>query len=78
MNKPKLLIIVLFQNLGDEQPYFAKAPSPPLTGLLLAGLTPPVVEIEVLHEMVRPIDYETMPTSWRLASWITAHRMPSR
>jgi radical SAM superfamily enzyme YgiQ (UPF0313 family) len=58
--RPKLLIIVLFQNLAEEgRVYYARAPAPPLTGALLAGLTPPVVEVELLHEMVRPIDYET-------------------
>jgi radical SAM superfamily enzyme YgiQ (UPF0313 family) len=57
MARPKLQIIVLFQNLGDEHPYFARNPAPPLSGVLLAALTPPVVEVEVLHEMVRPIDY---------------------
>ena len=57
--KPKLLIIVLFQNLLDEEPYYAKTPAPPLPGILLAALTPPEVEVEVLHEMVRPIDYNT-------------------
>src|SRR3990170_8992625 len=57
--KPKLLIIVLFQNLGENNPYYAKTPSPPLPGLLLAGMTPPIVEVEVLHEMVRPINYDT-------------------
>ena len=59
MRKPKLLIIVLFQNLRDEKPYYARNPAPPLPGLLLAGLTPPLVDVEVLHEMVRPIDYGT-------------------
>jgi radical SAM superfamily enzyme YgiQ (UPF0313 family) len=59
MKKPKLLIIVLFQNLGDDHPYYARNPAPPLPGILLAAMTPPVVEIEVLHEMVRPIDYTT-------------------
>jgi radical SAM superfamily enzyme YgiQ (UPF0313 family) len=58
-NKKKILIIVLFQNLIGEKPYYAKNPAPPLPGLLLAGMTPPIVEIEVLHEMVRPIDYNT-------------------
>ena len=58
-SKPKLLIIVLFQNLLDEEPYYAKTPAPPLPGILLAALTPPEVEVEVLHEMVRPIDYNT-------------------
>ncbi len=58
-SKPKLLIIVLFQNLLDEEPYYAKNPAPPLPGILLAALTPPEVEVEVLHEMVRPIDYKT-------------------
>lgn len=58
-SKPKLLIIVLFQNLLDEKPYYAKNPAPPLPGILLAALTPPEVEVEVLHEMVRPIDYYT-------------------
>lgn len=56
---PKLQIIVLFQNLGDEDPYYAENPAPPLPGILLAGMTPPIVEVEVLHEMVRPIDYGT-------------------
>jgi radical SAM superfamily enzyme YgiQ (UPF0313 family) len=59
MKKPKLLIIVLFQNLIDEEPYYARNPAPPLPGILLAGLTPPIVEVEVLHEMVRPINYKT-------------------
>ncbi|MCJ7555019.1 MAG: B12-binding domain-containing radical SAM protein [Ignavibacteriaceae bacterium] len=58
-SRPKLLIIVLFQNLLDEKPYYAKNPAPPLPGILLAALTPPEVEVEVLHEMVRPIDYNT-------------------
>ena len=57
MARPKLQIIVLFQNLGDEHPYFARSPAPPLSGVLLAALTPPLVEVDVLHEMVRPIDY---------------------
>ncbi|MGB5530432.1 MAG: hypothetical protein WBQ32_10740, partial [Ignavibacteriaceae bacterium] len=59
MKKPRFLIIVLFQNLLDEKPYYARNPAPPLPGILLAGLTPPIVEVEVLHEMVRPIDYKT-------------------
>ncbi len=59
MRKPKLLIIVLFQNLGEEHAYYAKSPAPPLSGSLLAGLTPPIVEIELLHEMIRPINYKT-------------------
>ena len=59
MRKPKLLIIVLFQNLEEEEPYYARNPAPPLPGILLAGMTPPEVEVEVLHEMVRPIDYST-------------------
>ncbi len=59
MRKPKLQIIVLFQNLGDRQAYFARSPAPPLSGLLLAAETPDIVDVEVLHEMVRPIDYET-------------------
>lgn len=59
MAKPKLQIIVLFQNLGEERAYYARSPAPPLSGILLAGLTPDLVEVEVLHEMVRPIDYET-------------------
>jgi len=59
MSKPKLQIIVLFQNLGDSQAYFARSPAPPLAGALVAGLTPPIVEVELLHEMVRPIDYTT-------------------
>ncbi|UCF21506.1 MAG: B12-binding domain-containing radical SAM protein [Gemmatimonadota bacterium] len=59
MSKPKLQIIVLFQNLGDQQTYYARSPAPPLSGLLLAGLTPDLVEVDVHHEMVRPIDYDT-------------------
>lgn len=55
--KPRLLIIVLFQNLIDKPPYYARNPAPPLPGLLLAGMTPDIVDVEVLHEMVRPIDY---------------------
>ena len=58
MKKKKILIIVLFQNLSKERPYYAKNPAPPLPGLLLAGMTPPIVDVEVLHEMVRPIDYD--------------------
>ncbi len=59
MRRPKLLIIVLFQNLREEKPYYAPTPAPPLPGLLLAGMTPPIVAVEVLHEMARPIDYTT-------------------
>lgn len=59
MTKPKLLIIVLFQNLGDQEAYYAQSPAPPLSGVLVAGLTPPIVDVELLHEMVRPIDYDT-------------------
>ncbi len=59
MSRPKLQIIVLFQNLGECQPYYAQSPAPPLSGALVAGLTPPLVEVELLHEMVRPIDYAT-------------------
>jgi radical SAM superfamily enzyme YgiQ (UPF0313 family) len=59
MKKPKLLIIVLFQNLKEDEPYYARNPAPPLPGILLAGMTPPIVDVEVLHEMVRPIDYNT-------------------
>lgn len=59
MKKPRLLIIVLFQNLGEQRPYYARTPAPPLPGILLAAMTPPIVEVEVLHEMVRPIDYDT-------------------
>jgi radical SAM superfamily enzyme YgiQ (UPF0313 family) len=57
--RKKLLIIVLFQNLGEDNPYYAQSPAPPLPGILLAGMTPPIVDVEVLHEMVRPIDYAT-------------------
>ncbi|GBD89233.1 radical SAM superfamily protein [bacterium BMS3Abin03] len=59
MKKPKILIIVLFQNLLNKEPYYARNPAPPLPGILLAGLTPPTVDVEVLHEMVRPINYDT-------------------
>ncbi len=58
-DRKKLLIIVLFQNLGENNPYYAQSPAPPLPGILLAALTPDIVDIEVLHEMVRPIDYDT-------------------
>jgi radical SAM superfamily enzyme YgiQ (UPF0313 family) len=59
MSEAKLLIIVLFQNLGEERAYYAKSPAPPLSGALVAGLTPPIVDVELLHEMLRPIDYDT-------------------
>ena len=59
MSKPKMEIIVLFQNLGEEQAYRAKSPAPPLSGALVAGLTPPIVDVTLRHEMIRPIDYET-------------------
>lgn len=59
MSKPKLQIIVLYQNLGEERAYYARSPAPPLSGILVAGLTPDIVEVDVLHEMVRPIDYDT-------------------
>jgi len=59
VSKQKLEIIVLFQNLGDQEEYFARSPAPPLSGALLAGLTPPIVDIALRHEMVRPVDYET-------------------
>jgi radical SAM superfamily enzyme YgiQ (UPF0313 family) len=59
MRKPKLQIIVLFQNLGDRQAYYARSPAPPLSGILLAAETPDIVDVEVVHEMIRPIDYET-------------------
>ncbi len=59
MRKPKLQIIVLFQNLGDDHTYYAHSPAPPLSGALVAALTPPIVDVELLHEMVRPINYET-------------------
>jgi radical SAM superfamily enzyme YgiQ (UPF0313 family) len=58
-HKPKLQIIVLFQNLVEEEPWFARNPAPPLPGILLAGMTPDIVDVEVLHEMVRPVDYTT-------------------
>ncbi|MFC1502324.1 B12-binding domain-containing radical SAM protein [bacterium] len=59
MSKPKLQIIVLFQNLGEEHAYYARSPAPPLSGALVAGLTPPIVDVELHHEMVRPINYDT-------------------
>jgi radical SAM superfamily enzyme YgiQ (UPF0313 family) len=60
MSKIKLQIIVLFQNLAEEgRFYYAKNPAPPLSGALVAALTPPIVEVELLHEMIRPIDYDT-------------------
>jgi radical SAM superfamily enzyme YgiQ (UPF0313 family) len=59
MGKPKLEIIVLFQNLGEKQTYYARSPAPPLAGALVAGITPPIVDVRLRHEMVRPIDYDT-------------------
>jgi radical SAM superfamily enzyme YgiQ (UPF0313 family) len=59
MGKSKLQIIVLFQNLGEKQTYYARSPAPPLSGALVAALTPSIIEVELLHEMVRPIDYST-------------------
>jgi radical SAM superfamily enzyme YgiQ (UPF0313 family) len=59
MARPKLQIIVLFQNLGEQQAYYARSPAPPLSGVLLAGLTPDIVDVELHHEMVRPIDYDS-------------------
>jgi radical SAM superfamily enzyme YgiQ (UPF0313 family) len=59
MPKPKLEIIVLFQNLGDDHTYYARSPAPPLSGVLLAGLTPDIVDVSLRHEMVRPVDYDT-------------------
>jgi len=59
MAKPKVEIIVLFQNLGEKQAYYARSPAPPLSGALVAGLTPPIVEVSLRHEMVRPVDYDT-------------------
>jgi radical SAM superfamily enzyme YgiQ (UPF0313 family) len=58
MARLKIQIIVLFQNLTREVPYYAKSPAPPLPGILLAGMTPPIVDVEVLHEMARPIRYD--------------------
>jgi len=58
-DRKTLEIIVLFQNLGDDHPYYAQSPAPPLPGILLAALTPDIVNVRVLHEMVRPIDYGT-------------------
>ena len=55
----KIQINVLFQNLGSRRPWYAKSPAPPLPGMLVAALTPPVVAVELRHEMVRPIDYRT-------------------
>jgi radical SAM superfamily enzyme YgiQ (UPF0313 family) len=59
MSRPKLQIIVLFQNLGEKKAYFARSPAPPLAGALVAGLTPDIVDVELCHEMVKPIDYDT-------------------
>ena len=59
MSPTKLQIVVLFQNLGPERPWYARSPAPPLSGILVAALTPPEVEVEVVHEMVRPIDFES-------------------
>lgn len=59
MKKSKLLIIVLFQNIEDQEDYYALSPAPPLSGILLASLTPSMVEVDLLHEMIRSIDYET-------------------
>jgi len=59
MSKPVMEIIVLFQNLGEERAYYARSPAPPLSGTLLAALTPDCVDVRLRHEMVRPIDYDT-------------------
>ena len=59
MSTPKMEIIVLFQNLGEEHAYYAESPAPPLSGALVAGLTPPIVEVSLRHEMIRPIDWDT-------------------
>lgn len=59
MSKPTIEIIVLFQNLGEERAYYARSPAPPLSGTLLAGLTPDTVNVRLRHEMVRAIDYDT-------------------
>ena len=54
--EPKLLIVVLFQNLGESRPYYARPPTPPLSGALLAALTPPEVEQRIQDLFVRPPD----------------------
>ncbi len=59
MPRKKLQIAVLFQNLGPARPWYARSPAPPLSGILVAALTPPDVEVEVVHEMVRPIDFDS-------------------
>ena len=59
MGKPKLEINVMFQNLGAQESYFARSPTPPLSGILVAGQTPDIVDVSVRHEMVRPVDYDT-------------------
>jgi len=59
MAKPKLEIIVLFQNLGEQHRYYMRSPAPPLSGVLLAGLTPDIVDVSLRHEMIRPVDYDT-------------------
>jgi radical SAM superfamily enzyme YgiQ (UPF0313 family) len=59
MPKPKLEIIVLFQNLGEQHRYYMRSPAPPLSGVLLAGLTPDIVDVSLRHEMIRPVDYDT-------------------
>jgi len=67
--RPKLLIIVMFQNLADEPPYYMKMWVPPATGPLIAALTPPSIDVEVLHEMVRPIDWSTDAEYVGLSFW---------
>lgn len=67
--RPQLLIIVLFENLDDQPPYYMKMWTPPATGLLVAALTPPVIDVEVLHEMVRPIDWSTEADYVALSFW---------
>ena len=59
LHKPKLLIIVLSQQREDDIPDQAAKIIPPLSAMLLAAMTPPVVEIELLHEVLRPVDYHT-------------------
>jgi len=57
-SKPKSLIIVLFQNLLDEEPIMQKIRHRHYQEFSRC-VNSIQVEVEVLHEMVRPIDYNT-------------------
>jgi len=57
----KLLLVAPDEHNGDGRPLTkrTKALLPPLGLLTVAGLTPPDVEVELIDEAVRPVDYDT-------------------